>query len=763
MPSSSKNRGAAAASASAAVSVAGRTRARVTGTGTSGGQKRKSSSEEATTTTTPTTNNTPKNNIMNVAINNDSIIKLKTAKECALKWSNLLSFVAGRRKQHLQFTAAATTTAKDNYESSSIFDCSDLIIPPASELINLEVAKGIQRWEDLASRVIVGECEGDDEYNEYGEMEDDNCVYNNGDVEEREINEEEKEGINVPKLRNREQLLDAATRGDKRKQRLLPLNFDYACKTDGPRMGDVSGEEFDAMAVLGDEGGDSGHKKQKRSQQQRYRPRVISLLDPTQTCDYEEELWKVFRSVKTLDELEWIHALGKRKGPLVDDENNVDSSTNIPQHGCQYTLAVKDNMKEWFAKYSRMDAHSLGRLRIRDRHSNPLHYPITDSVNTANTAAATATKTIGITSDEPTTSTTLRFEIHRHSQPLKRGSGTDANRLEVELHGHHHTLLDLHRLLVEFGLNASSIRRDEDDGDNAAAVGGVFFIENVFYTCGTDGKKIQESIGNWLAAKDNQEWEAETKNVAEVKAVSSLRREYLGLSSTKMKYAIIPMVEMRLEDLPIRLGVRYFHMFIPPSIPLFQHLLDDPASSPSWCLSTESAVYVTGIHTHIIGSDNKSATLKSEQEETGKEGRHVPPILVHDAWSPPLRHVCHACQRSHASIVTVDDELTDAPPPGLDSEAGRVHLWGVPMCSSCYRALHYRPAAERCREEKADDCSEAASSDGRKGNNKEGDNDGNNMQQHSLELRPGHGPSFVFSIEDYQRMVTSSEYRIIGL
>jgi hypothetical protein len=32
------------------------------------------------------------------------------------------------------------------------------------------------------------------------------------------------------------------------------------------------------------------------------------------------------------------------------------------------------------------------------------------------------------------------------------------------------------------------------------------------------------------------------------------------------------------------------------------------------------------------------------------------------------------------------------------------------------------------------------------------------MQQHSLELRPGHGPSFVISIEDYQRMVTSSEY-----
>ena len=39
--------------------------------------------------------------------------------------------------------------------------------------------------EDMASHVIVKECEGDDEYNEYREVEDDNCVYNNGDVEER--------------------------------------------------------------------------------------------------------------------------------------------------------------------------------------------------------------------------------------------------------------------------------------------------------------------------------------------------------------------------------------------------------------------------------------------------------------------------------------------------------------------------------------------------------------------------------------------------
>jgi len=33
-------------------------------------------------------------------------------------------------------------------------------------------------------------------------------------------------------------------------------------------------------------------------------------------------------------------------------------------------------------------------------------------------------------------------------------------------------------------------------------VGGVFFIENIFYTCGSDGMKVQEVIDNWLDARD---------------------------------------------------------------------------------------------------------------------------------------------------------------------------------------------------------------------------------------------------------------------
>ncbi len=721
--------------------TAGRRRGADGGGGGRQKKKRKSTATTITTTTTTTTTSKSTNtsmNTINLATGNDNCTKLKTSKECAKKWSDLLVFADGRRKKYGYLTREQQQqNIHANIDSSSRFDCSDLIVPPAYELINLEVAQGVKRWEDLASRVIVDEDDGKDYYD--GEVDDDDdddsgggrfINKDHGNLEEREVDKiMEEGGRGVPRVRNRELLLDAATRGDKRKQRLLPFNFDYACKTTGPSMGDVS-EEID------------GQKKQERMQRH-YRPRVISLLDPTQTCDYEEELWKVFRSVKTLDELEWRHALGERRDIVASSYNfnnneEDDSSPNIPSHGCRHTLAVKSNMKEWLAKYSRMDAHSLGRLRVRDRHSNPLHSPITDSTTNAVT---TATKS-NSSSEKRTTSTTLRFEIHRHSQPPKRGSGPDANRLEVELHGQHHTLLDLHRLLVEFALNASS---NDENNDTASAVGGVFFIENVFYTCGADGKRVQEAIRIWLDSKAKGEGDTASVNAAEAEALSLLRREYLGLSSSSTNNAAIPMVEMMLEDLPVRLGVRYFHMFIPPPIPLFQNVSSSSSSALSaWCLSNESAVYVIGIHTHIIGSDSNATTEKGGEEEKEKEVRHVPPIIIHDAWSPPLRHVCHACQHSYASIVTVDDELTDAPPPGLDGTTGRVHVWGVPMCSYCFRALHYRPASrEECGNE--DICGEAKAT------------------TNFLELRSRHGPSLVFLIEDYQRMVTASEYRMNGL
>mmetsp|Transcript_188 Transcript_188/g.368 ORF Transcript_188/g.368 Transcript_188/m.368 type:complete len:130 (-) Transcript_188:1403-1792(-) len=103
-----------------------------------------------------------------------------------------------------------------------------------------------------------------------------------------------------------------------------------------------------------------------------------------------------------------------------------------------------------------------------------------------------------------------------------------------------------------------------------------------------------------------------------------------------------------------------------------------------------------------------------------------PPIIIHDTWATPQRHFCLACKYSLASVVTVNDPLTDAMPLVMDRNSDRLHLKGVPMCSACYRALHYQP------------------------NNPQGG------EKSSLELRPGNRPSLVFPIEDYQRMVVGS-------
>ena len=172
------------------------------------------------------------------------------------------------------------------------------------------------------------------------------------------------------------------------------------------------------------------------------------------------------------------------------------------------------------------------------------------------------------------------------------------------------------------------------------------------------------------------------------------------------------MSDMKLEDLPLRLGVRYFHMLIPPSTPL--HLRPNNI----WSLASESAVYVTGIHTHSNASIVKAP-------------------IIHDWWAPPQRHICSACNWSLASVVTVNDPLTDAAPPGLDVEyppgldvqPNKVHMQGVAMCSSCYQALHYEPSSPQ---------------------------DGENSNRSMLQLRQNHKPSLVFPIEEYQRMVTAS-------
>lgn len=654
---------------------------------------------------------------------NDDVAEVKTARDCARRWSHCLKAGAAAVAAH------STKLDTNDVDDDALFDCTDLIVPTSHELINREVELGIRRWHDLASRVIM----------------DDNDEEDDEDDDEEEEERGASMMISPRRQRENDKLVDATSGGDKRKQRLLPYNFDYACTgtTNGPMMN--NGEDIDNH--------DSNRINKIKNNNKR--PRVISLLDPTQTLDYEYELWQsVFKPIQTLDELEERYALGREKiethaqvkkkiktivkqrssnataaaaatttpeSPIEEKDtsavtnnskiNNEYSELLLPHHGCQHTCAVKRNLREWFAKYSRIDAHSLGRLRVRDRHSAP---PLLRSINGSNT-----------------TTTYVRFEILRHSQNLKRGSGVDGSRLEVELHGEQRTLLDLHRVIVESALNKEACVNsiDDDENDDISDVSGIFFIENTFYTCGKVGTHVAEAITRWLNEDSNN------KGGTATTLLTSRRRKLLGMLPPQLQL----MSELKLEDLSLRLGVRYFHMFIPPPTPsslrlLFQGQNDeiDEESSrknnSSWSLATESAVFVTGIHTLLSNTESLSNKPEVANEKKDEMVRTKQPISIHDSWAAPQRHICYACNHSPASVVTINDELTDAAPPGLDDRTSKVFLQGVPLCSSCYRALHY------CRHENTDDGPRVLTL-------RQSEND------HAF---------LVFSIEEYERLVTSS-------
>ncbi|KAL3826534.1 hypothetical protein ACHAXA_003598 [Cyclostephanos tholiformis] len=511
------------------------------------------------------------------------------------------------------------------------------------------------------------------------------------------------------------------------------------------------------------------------------RPRVISLLDPTKTLDYEEELWRVvFRPVRTSRELEGIYGLGGRDTMPMKDrkeeeeeeeaEDDTTSTTNDRYlRGCRHTLAVKRNLRLWFAKYSRIDAHSLGRLRVRDRHSYP-------PLRNYDSFAAT------IPGRRDGADTLLRFEILRHSQNLRRGSGVDDNRLEVELHGGQHTLLDLHRLVVEYAINGDGCGGGGSrfDGivispisDADPVVGGVFFVEGTFYTCGEVGKRVGKSIVRWLDGREESTDGAiitdERESAVDADATTSWspsrRIHFLGLSHPSPSRAkIVPMSEVKLEDIPLRLGVRYFHMFIPPPPPSSLRLLlrgrgkDQVGENLfSWTLANESAVFVTGIHTININSNSSTKkriryndqSTKGNDKKSKTEERKFP-VIIHDSWASQ-RHICLACNHSPASVVTVNDELTDAAPPGLDVKTNKVYLQGVPMCSSCYRALHYYPEQQH-----------QGGDDGVGGDDRSADDC--NSRRPSLKLRPSKlgQASLVFPIDEYLRLATATSLEEIS-
>ena len=280
-------------------------------------------------------------------------------------------------------------SASEAGELTDPFDCLDLVVPASHALVDSTLEDFVTQWKDLEERKVENAAESNG--NDGG-----------GDASrKRQRNDEPvRWGWHAERLR-------------------LPDHFDYASRQAGPPQDDGSGD------------------------------RVVSLKDPSVQLSFERELWKLFRAVPTLDELEAVAMAGAE---------------------CQRMRTLNVEISEGVKKHGRLDCHALSRLRMSDRHGLPPVNP-----------------------NDLDHVTTIRLECWRRQ--LKRGSSPDGNRLDLEFLGTQ-TLKDVHDAIVELSKDELWSDAEQASADTNRETSGIFFIEDTFFTTGTIN--YTSSIITWL-------------------------------------------------------------------------------------------------------------------------------------------------------------------------------------------------------------------------------------------------------------------------
>jgi hypothetical protein len=199
------------------------------------------------------------------------------------------------------------------------FDCRSVALPPTHDLVEGVLQEYKQRWEQLDDRRVVNDSSLKQETNDIltNVDVDDNDNDNDDSSAQAKRNEanndEDNRALEIrkPPHKGGWRFADGRLR--------LPKQFDYATKRSEPPDDDDDD----------DGGGD----------------RVISLLDPSRQLSYHQELWKLFASVPNAEEI----------------ENEARSGARLPQ-----TMRVYTEIIEGTKQSSRLDGHSLSRLRILD-------------------------------------------------------------------------------------------------------------------------------------------------------------------------------------------------------------------------------------------------------------------------------------------------------------------------------------------------------------------------------------------------------------
>lgn len=247
----------------------------------------------------------------------------RSCQESEATWKRLLEL--SRWKQQ---TKNATPSKNDGHDDNDDpFDCRSLAVPPTRTLVENVLQEYVQKWKALDDRRLVKAHSNDD-------IESEESLNNN-------------EAAFKTKMMKRGGWDATHTR-----QLRLPHGFDYTTSLKAPPS--ISHEKGDQ--------------------------KVIDLLDPTRQLSYHQELWKLFASVPTVEDI----------------KKRARSNAHIPK-----TMHVYNEIVEGTKRVPRLDAHGLSRLRMADRHGLP------------------PTTTPEQEGSQPKTST-IRFEFLKRQ--LKRGS-----------------------------------------------------------------------------------------------------------------------------------------------------------------------------------------------------------------------------------------------------------------------------------------------------------------------------------------------------
>jgi len=500
----------------------------------------------------------------------------------------------------------------------------------------------------------------------------------------------------------------------------LPDFFDYTCKGDPPLNSPSSSSSSSSLSSHQPSRSRSRSKSKKKK-----RRKVISLEDPSKQRDYESELWNLFKSVPVESEIEQDYT---------GDGGGVSSSSLAC---CQHTLGVKREIEEGLVGYTRLDCHSLSRLRKRDRHHLPrplfdrekhLRDDNNDDDSNENDDARTSNGNVDTNPyqiDEPT----VRVECW--TQQLTRGSVCDSNKCEFEFLGSQ-TLLDMHTTIVHSGNDAlfqqgmtqnvsrnlsSSGGRDEgsDDDNNEDGIvvdtteegklsipapSGLFFIEDTFYITGDVDYAtpiLKWLDGNIRLAKNDEVLVEKAKFMAQQKAdKKEARRAKKNNKKTsrqdnntaKTKKTMKAGIKKPFRNSTTRLIPRSRREYLGISKDADLKIVsmnDAKLSSLAIRLGIryfhtyngdcESAVFFTDVAMRMQDESTNQTTTMATAIPT----LHYP--LVHDVWTTRTSttagysNVCKACTRCPPVVFTLEDEMADGGPTFL--------------CATCFAKLHY--------------------------------------------------------------------------